>query len=83
MYYVVLLNSDPKNEKCPLGLIAQAMYGDGISVYRCYKDKNHRGPHESIVGSSDRSRVIHVRIQWAVGKDVCALVNWETGQERS
>ena len=83
MYYVVLLDHDPKSENCPLGLIIQAMYDDGISIYRCRLKKNHGGPHTAEGGSGGTKRAIHVRIQWTVGRNILAPINWETGEEQS
>ena len=82
MYYVVVLDTDPKSEKCALGLIMQAMYGDGLSLYRCRLEKGHKGPHTATGGGGHSKHAIHIRIQWTVGRNILAPVNWETGEEQ-
>ncbi len=82
MFYVVLLDSDPNAKKCSIGLVAQAMYGDGITLYRCHLEKNHKGPHEDVTGCGNTKRAVHVRVQWCVGRNILSSVNWETGEEQ-
>lgn len=82
MCYIVLLDSDPNAKRCPLGLVVQALYGDGITLYRCDLGKGHKEPHQDVTRYGGGKHAVHVRVQWCAGKSICGRVNWETGEEQ-